>query len=149
MKLNFSNIFKYWSPVILWMSFIFWMSTDTFSAKHTSLIIEPILRFLMPEISSQELDMIHGLIRKCGHVVEYFVLGLFLFRAFRASFIRSRIWYWVFPSIIGVVLYAASDEFHQSFVSARTASIIDVGIDTTGGILSQIACVFWCHCSKK
>ena len=81
--------------------------------------------------------MIHGLIRKCGHIIEYFILGLLLFRAFRGNSKESRIRYWAFSSIIVVILYAASDEFHQSFVSTRTASVIDVVFDTTGGILAQ------------
>ncbi len=138
MKVNCSNIFKYWFPVILWMIVIFWMSTDAFSAKNTSSIIEPILRFLWPGISLRKINMIHGLVRKCGHIMEYFILGLLLFRSFRGSSIGSRPWCWAFFSIIVVVLYAASDEFHQSFVSTRTASIGDVGFDTTGGILAQV-----------
>jgi VanZ family protein len=43
--------------------------------------------------------------------------------------------------MMGIVLYAVSDEFHQSFVSSRSASLIDVGIDSTGGILSQIVII--------
>ena len=137
MKESCNTIFKYWFPVILLMSVIFWMSTSTFSAENTSSIIEPLLRFLMSELSLRTLNMIHGLIRKCGHIIEYFILGLLLFRAFRGNSKESRIRYWAFSSIIVVILYAASDEFHQSFVSTRTASVIDVVFDTTGGILAQ------------
>jgi len=36
----------------------------------------------VPKISSQELRLIHTMIRKTSHVIEYFVLGLLLFRAF-------------------------------------------------------------------
>jgi len=43
--------------------------------------------------------------------------------------------------IITVILYAVSDELHQSFVPSRTASIVDVSIDVVGGILSQIAII--------
>jgi VanZ family protein len=48
-------------------------------------------------------------LRKCAHVTEYAVL------AFLAG-----------------VLYAASDELHQSFVRGRHASPIDVAIDSVG-----------------
>lgn len=131
------------------MNFIFWMSTGTFSEKNTSLIIEPILRFLMPGISFQSINMIHGLIRKCGHFIEYFILGLLLFRAFRGGSIGLRRWRWAFSSLIVVVLYAASDEFHQSFISTRTASLADVGIDTIGGIFAQVVRVLWYNHSQK
>lgn len=129
------------------MSFIFWMSTGTFSAQNTSLIIEPILHFLMPSISPENVAMIQGVIRKLGHVTEYFILGILLFRAFRGGSNELRSMRWAFSSLLVVVLYAASDEFHQSFVPARTASLFDVGIDTLGGILAQGVNVLW-HLSR-
>ena len=137
--------FEYWFPVLLWMSFIFWMSTGTFSAQNTSLIIEPLLRFFVPSISPETMRMVHGAIRKLGHGIEYFILGILLFRAFRNGSTEMRVWRWAFSSILVVVLYAASDEFHQSFVSTRTASLFDVGIDTVGGIFAQGASALWCR----
>jgi VanZ family protein len=118
------------------MIFIFWMSTGTFSAQNTALIVEPILRFLMPFVSPEMIGMIHSALRKLGHVAEYFVLGILLFRAFRGSSKELRIPQWAFSSFFVLVLYAASDEFHQSFVSTRTASLHDVGIDMLGGIVA-------------
>jgi VanZ family protein len=128
--------FMYWIPALLWMIVIFWMSTGAFSAQNTELFVEPILRFLMPFISPEMIDMIHSALRKSGHVAEYFVLGILLFRAFRGSSKELRIPRWAFSSFLVLVLYAASDEFHQSFVSARTASLYDVGIDMLGGIIA-------------
>jgi VanZ family protein len=129
----------YWLPVILWMFFIFGMSTEMLSSDNTSRFIVPLLNFLFPWLSPHEVDLIHGLIRKAGHVTEYFILGLLLFRAFRSDSPHAWRLLWTLYAIIAVVLYAMSDEFHQSFVSARTASLIDVSIDSEGGILSQIA----------
>jgi VanZ family protein len=79
------------------------------------------------------------LTRKAGHVVEYFILGLLLFRALRSD--SSQGWRprWAIYAVIGVIIYAVSDEFHQLFVAARGASPVDVVIDSAGGILSQIA----------
>lgn len=84
------------------------------------------------------------MIRKFAHVVEYFILGLLLFRAYRTN--SSQIWSakWTIGAIIAVALCAIGDELHQSFVPSRTASIVDVGIDTAGGILSQIAVMLQC-----
>jgi VanZ family protein len=131
------------------MSFIFWMSTGTFSAENTSSVIEPILRFLIPGISLQSLDMIHGLIRKCGHFTEYFILGLLLFRAFRSGSLELKTLRWAIFSIILVIIYAASDEYHQSFVATRTASLVDVGIDITGGIFAQGISSLWYGHKRK
>ncbi len=112
------------------------MSTDTFSAQNTSLIIEPLVRFLLPGISEQSLALIHGLVRKAAHLTEYFILGLLLFRAFLSTFPESTPLRQALRSLAVVVLVAASDEFHQSFVAMRTASVLDVGIDTLGGLLA-------------
>ncbi len=133
------NFIKYWLPVILWMGVIFGMSAGTFSSEHTSRFIAPLLHFLFPWLSPQDMDLIHELIRKAGHVSEYFVLGLLLFRAFHSD--SAQGWHprWTIYTVIGVIIYAVGDEFHQSFVAARGASLVDVGIDSAGGILSQIA----------
>jgi VanZ family protein len=128
---------QYWIPVFLWMGFIFWMSTGTFSSENTSSIILPIIKLITDSISVEKANLIQGLIRKLGHVGEYFVLGFFLFRAFCAESKKNLTWRCAFYSILVVMLYAASDEFHQFFVSSRTASVVDVGIDTLGGILAQ------------
>jgi VanZ family protein len=123
------------------MGVIFWMSTGMFSTEHTSRFIVPFLNFLFPGMAPQQVDMIHGLFRKTGHISEYFLLGLLFFHAFRSNSLQKWRPRWTVYSIIGVVLYAVSDEFHQVFISSRTASLIDVGIDSAGGILSQLAII--------
>ena len=145
---SFRN-FRYWVPVFLWMSFIFWMSTGTFSAENTSLIIEPLFHFLMPSISPEQMQLVHGLIRKSGHITEYFILGILLFRAFRGASKELQGLRWGFSSFAVVLLYAVSDEFHQSFVLTRTASLFDVGIDIVGGVLAQGVSILWTFRSRK
>lgn len=130
---------RFWAPVILWMVFIFWMSTGTFSAENTSMIIEPVIKFVAPETPPKTVDIIHHVIRKLGHLTEYFVLGLLLFRAFRNSFRASGLWRPAIFTVLVIVLYASSDEFHQMFVSSRTASAVDVCIDIAGGVFGQAA----------
>jgi VanZ family protein len=135
-KKRFNKYLKYWFPVILWIGFIFFMSTATFSAQNTSSIFEPVLRFFMPSISLKQIDIAHGIIRKFAHITEYFISGILLFRAFRSDADEQWTWRWVFLSLLIVVLIAASDEYHQSFVPVRTASLVDVCIDTLGGMLA-------------
>ena len=142
------NFIKYWLPVVFWMAFIFWMSTETFSSENTFSWLEMVFGFLTPKISSQELSLIHAVIRKIGHVTEYFILGLLLFRGFCGGSISSWNWRWSFLAVTVVVLCAASDEFHQSFVLTRTASAVDVGIDTAAGILAQVVSAVW-HRSRR
>ena len=141
--MSIHKLIKYWLPVALWMFFMFWMSTGTFSSENTSQIIVPALNWIFPWIDPSDLDTIHLAIRKAAHVGEYLLLGLLLFRAYRGE--SPVIWKrrWAVYTIITIILYAMSDEFHQSFVSSRTASINDVGLDTVGGILSPVPLLLW------
>jgi len=119
------------------------MSTDMFSSKHTFSVVRAIIRFLVPGLSDARVDFIHAITRELAHAVEYFILGFLLFRAFRGHSSTRWNWGWFFLASTVVLLWAASDELHQSFVSIRTASIVDVGIDVVGGILGQFVTVLW------
>jgi VanZ family protein len=131
---------RYWLPVILWMTMIFIGSTNTLSSAHTSRFLEPFLRWIWPGMSEEVFHNIHFVIRKCGHLTEYAVLALLLWRALRKP-VRGDTRPWdrrlVLRVILLAMLYAASDEFHQSFYSARDATIRDVIIDTIGASLAM------------
>jgi len=144
-----NKFLKYWLPVLLCVGFIYWMSTALFAAHNTYLVLEPILRFFMPSISHRRLVMIHSLARKAAHITEYFAAGLLLFRAFRGGSSERRYLSWALSSIVVIALLAASDEYHQTAVATRTASIVDVGIDTVGGMLEKCASILWNYCRKK
>jgi VanZ family protein len=76
------------------------------------------------------------MVRKCAHLTEYAVLALLLWRAMRKP-VRNdpRPWNWREARfvLLLVMCYAATDEFHQIFVPARTSLVSDVFIDTAGG----------------
>ena len=143
------RLIKYWLPVALWMAFIYWMSTDTFSSENTSLFIEPAIRLLLPTATPEQVNLYHAIIRKAAHVFEYFILGCLLFRAFRADSSKSWSWQWPLLAVVVLALWAGSDEFHQWFVPSRGASIKDVGIDVAGGVLAQIVITLWVHQKKS
>jgi VanZ family protein len=130
------TLFKYWFPVLIWMGVIFWMSTGMFSWKTTYHVLEPILRAIRPEITHYTIVMINNSMRKAGHVIEYFISGILVFRAFKAGSAEPHLRRWAFSSVLFIIAFALSDEFHQSFVTSRTASLVDVGIDTGGGLLA-------------
>jgi VanZ family protein len=138
-----SDNVKYWIEIVLWMCFIFWMSTNTFSAANTSRIIEPLIRFFVPSISTEMLTTLHAFIRKCAHLTEYMVLGLLLFRAMNASGMQTNLLKTAAYSLLIVMCFAATDELHQVFVASRTPSPVDVAIDSTGGLISQCFMYLW------
>jgi VanZ family protein len=123
-----------WCLVLFWMAAIFVGSTDLLSSQHTSRWIGPILRWLKPDISHADIEYVQLVVRKGGHVTEYAVLGLLLYRALhRGPTAPSGFAHRTATAALGMAaLYAASDEFHQSFVPTRYASFNDVMIDTLG-----------------
>jgi VanZ family protein len=121
---------RYWLPVILWMIFIFIGSTDLMSAEHTSRFIGPFLRWFAPDITEATIASVQLVVRKCAHLTEYAILAALFYRAFRLH--REHV---LGAAFIFAGLYAALDEFHQSFVASRTGTPYDIMIDCAGAII--------------
>ena len=127
-----------YGPLILWLAFISFASSDEFSAGNTSRIVEPLVLWLFPHVSHERLETIHFITRKLAHFSEYALLAILAARAFSTSpgeRLRHR---WFTASLTLVVIYALLDEYHQSFVPSRTASIYDSLIDMTGGLTALL-----------
>ena len=74
------------------------------------------------------------ILRKGAHIVEYGFLMLLLWRAiFHSGKLSSQMVN--FSAGLGSLLYAISDEVHQSFVPTREPAVRDVLIDSIGIIL--------------
>jgi VanZ family protein len=130
---------KNWLPVIVWVGVIFIGSTDLMSAEHTSRFVVPFLRWLKPDISAETVASIHFIVRKCTHVGEYAILWLLLLRAGTLMTNSRRSIPILYVSVLGVCLIvAATDEFHQTFVASRGASLRDIMIDTSGAVLGLV-----------
>ena len=81
-------------------------------------------------------------VRKCAHLTEYAMFALLLWRALRKPVKNDpRPWIWreARLALLIVALYAASDEFHQSFVPTRTGLVSDVFVDIAGGAAGLLA----------
>lgn len=134
--LKLRGFLNYWLPVWLWMALIYSASCDSHSYEHSSGLVEPLLRWLFPHLPETYISGIHELLRKCAHLTEYAVLALLLWRAMHSPAKSSpTAWNWQKTrlTLLLVMLYAATDEFHQTFVPTRTGLVSDVFIDTTGG----------------
>lgn len=104
-----------WAPPILLMAVIWFFSAQ-------------------PDLSSGlgALDLVG---RKVVHAAEYGLLCFLWWRALRTQ-LGPR------AALAGAFLlaaaYGAVDEYHQTFVSGRTGSPIDVGIDATGAAIAVL-----------
>ena len=104
---------KYWLPVIICAILIFYLSSVT--GKD------------MPGLFTGQ-DII-------GHLTEYAILALLLSRALKVynpqlSYNKRILWVFVIA-----LIYAVSDEFHQSFVAGRDSSGFDVSLDVIGRLM--------------
>lgn len=136
---------KYWLPILLWAMIIFTASSDQHSAEHSSRIIGPLVRWLLPQLPDATVNEIVTAVRKCAHLVEYAVLACLLWRVVRKP-VRNdpHPWRWseAVTVWVCVALVATSDEIHQAFVPTRQASPWDVLIDVSGGVLGLLALWF-------
>ncbi|HEU4479740.1 MAG TPA: VanZ family protein [Pyrinomonadaceae bacterium] len=137
-----TRVWRY-APLVSWMLFIYLASTSGFSADNTSRILRPLLLWLFPHISEERIGALHFLIRKAAHFTEYAVLGFLAARAFIGSSHQVLNENWITAGTVLVVAYALLDEFHQSFVSARTASLFDSLIDIAGGLFALICFAYF------
>jgi len=132
-----------YGPLVAWMVFIFFASTGALSGENTSRIIRPLLLWLFPEISEEKIALAHFVTRKVAHFLEYGVLAFLAARAFSKSSGRWLSRRWLMVSLLLVVVYSLADEYHQSFVPSRGASIYDSLIDTLGGLTSLMLYYAW------
>ncbi len=122
------------------MSIMFIGSTDVLSAEHTSRFLIPFLRWLDPKISFQTILLIHLALRKIAHFAEYAILASLLWRALRGTFAAGS---WLAVSALTFLVaafFAASDEYHQSFMPTRTSSARDALVDCFGALVAILVC---------
>ena len=89
----------------------------------------------MPQHPDTLFDLI---LKKAAHMIEYGILAFLLWRALsrgRGALSRSAL----VTAFVVSVLYAASDEYHQTFVPGRKGTLVDVGFDTVGALVALLA----------
>lgn len=113
---TFSKMLR-WVPALLTMAAIFSLSS-------------------LPARSIPHFGDLDLLIKKASHFVGYALLGISYYFALPS---RLSIGYRWIVALLMAVLFALSDEYHQSFVEGRTSSLTDVAIDSVGAAISLTA----------
>lgn len=123
---------------ILWMGFIFHMSSNTgiISNDESHKIvhfIQQIANKLSFSVKNTDITQINHIVRKNGHVLEYIILAILAGTALFTYNLKGKkaVIYILFICLF----YAVTDEFHQMFVPGRTSLVSDVLIDFSGAIL--------------
>lgn len=118
----------HWLPVIIWMGLIFYLSSQ-------------------PDLPHHHDDLIDTVLKKMMHVAEYAVLAALLRRALLLD-ARVAGSHQAALSFTISLLYALSDEYHQSLVPGRDGNIIDVCVDALGVLLFLSLIRFFGGCSR-
>ncbi|MFA5070712.1 MAG: VanZ family protein [Patescibacteria group bacterium] len=104
---------KYYLPFILWAGLIFYLSS-------------------LPNLKSGFPDVWDFILRKAAHMIEFGILAILALRIGLKGENQGKIKYVYIIVLLFCILYAASDEYHQSFVGGRQMALRDVLIDSLG-----------------
>ena len=147
-------------PAALLLFLIFGFSAQDGEASGSlsfqiSLFLVKLVSPLLPSAMSQEVlweraELIHLFVRKAAHMTEYFLLALSLQLPLGAWLSRQlsrnvRIWI----GFAATVIFAALDEFHQTFVPGRSGNFTDVCIDSIGAIAASLCLLLFYSLYQK
>lgn len=125
------------------MALIFFFSSQSgsestqISSGATMKLVELVSPSLSPEQKMEIAVNIEYYVRKTAHFTVFAALGLSLITAIKSNFgVRNKKAIFLTEAIC--ILYAVSDEFHQSFVGGRTMKFTDVLIDSAGALTGII-----------
>lgn len=110
----------YWLPVVAYASLIFYLS----SLPHPE---EDLPKFLFEKIGDKLL-----------HLIEYAVLAILCYRAFRRAAGPRVAQQAVMFAILAASFYGMTDEVHQAFVPLRESSWLDWIADTAGAVIGAV-----------
>ncbi|WP_225435212.1 VanZ family protein [Bacillus aerolatus] len=109
---------------IVWCFLIFaFTAAPSSSGSNTLTIFQQLFG-----LDDEQAKVVNFLIRKATHVMVFGFLAVLCTFVFR----KKRF----FLAWLLTTVYAATDEFHQSFVPGRTASVADVLLDSVGAALA-------------
>ena len=140
MKIQIIKRIVYAVLIILWMITIFEFSNQNGdTSQGTSDVITDKIIEINNDLENKR-DQVSFCVRKLAHFSIY-LIGVILAFGFFDTYSLQKKYVIAFALMFGIV-YASLDEFHQSFISGRSAQIRDVCIDTCGVITGEIISCF-------
>ena len=125
-----------WIILITWLGVIFAFSHQANSGEITKNIIADTIQIKGEQKTEPTLDIINYLIRKSAHISEYIILTIVIISlANEYTKNNKKI---IIYGLIGCLIFASLDEFHQYFIPGRSALVTDVLIDFIGAIVALI-----------
>lgn len=107
------------------------VSSDT-SGGFAQILAKVLGVFFKGEVYETLLWVAQWIVRKSAHLVLFALLGVFVYNSIDLPKGRKRF----LVALIICILYAVSDEVHQSFIPGRACRMTDVLIDAVGSVLA-------------
>lgn len=133
------------------MFFIFNLSSMTSkeSAKKSAGIVDNVTEMVAEqkgvdtdELSEDVMDAINFVVRKTGHLLLFALLGMLTYFLSACFLLKGK--RYLLPSLFSVpicVVFAISDEIHQTFVKGRHGRVVDVLVDVAGAVIGALVSV--------
>jgi VanZ family protein len=119
---------------LLWLALVIVLGSAHFGAQSTGPWVIPALMWIVPWATPRELQALHVVVRKLGHLTEYAVLArvwLHGLLAWRRVSVRVAAW----AALLVCAACAFLDEAHQSMLPSRTGSVGDAVLDCLGALM--------------
>jgi VanZ family protein len=127
-----------WAVTAAWAGIMSVLSTRAYSSSVTGSLLAQLLFLLHIHLTPQTFETFHALIRKLAHLTEYAIFGLLLYQSFEPRHPERWNTRGAFGALLVAGLFSLADEYHQSFVPGRNASLADCALDTAGALLGLI-----------
>lgn len=125
-----------WFPPLCWGLAILLLSGDLGSSQNTLGLVAWLTAHISA-LSPEQIAVLHGFLRKVGHMLAYGALCFLWFRAFEVYWPKRR-WPFLILAVALSLVVALLDEGHQSMVRTRQGSLVDIGWDMAGVGLSAL-----------
>jgi len=134
-----SHFITHWIPLIIWLSFIFIVSSIHGSKFH-------ILPFY--SITQIHVEELLSYRQVTFHIGEYCLLVILVYRLLKLKLNQPDKFIYLL-SFTASILYAISDEIHQYFVPGRFATLTDLIFDALGIIIGLFCIHIYVNHFKK
>jgi VanZ family protein len=111
-----ARLWRYWLPVVIYAGLIFYLSAQSRPPGPT-------------------LWLLQALGDKTVHAVEYAILGILCYRAFRHAAGTRAAGSALLLAVVAATGYGITDEIHQVFVPMREPEAWDVVMDCLGSVI--------------
>ena len=133
---------------VAWMCIIFGFSANNAeeSTVQSNTVTEMLIKLFNPDFENMDeceqqkmIEAYDGIVRKLAHFTAYAVLGFLLCLCiYNAPVLVVKPYLW---SMAACTAFAATDEYHQTFVDGRAGRFTDILIDSTGAMCGVVVLI--------